>query len=156
MVKDERNRFDLGAFKALGGVHAVARILEDLTGATPAALVEREADASAHTFVCATAGNHGYALAAGARLFGAKARIHLSAQVSETFAERLAAKGAKVVRSGDTYEESVRAAIADAERTGAIHLADGSWPGYTEPPRRVMEGYTVIGMELADHFTSTG
>jgi diaminopropionate ammonia-lyase len=62
---------------------------------------------------------------------------------------RLSAKGAEVVRSGAVYEDSIAAAIADAEATGAIHLADGSWPGYTEPPRLVMEGYTVMAEETA-------
>lgn len=42
--------------------------------------------------------------------------------------------------------------MADAEGTGAIHLADGSWPGYSEPPRLVMEGYTIIAEELRESF----
>lgn len=155
LVKDETARMGLGAFKALGGVYAVARLLEARLGVAAQTLVGAKAAAGV-TFVCASAGNHGMAVAAGARLFGAKARIHLSPQVPETFAERLHGRGAEVVRSGGTYEESVAAAVADAETTGAIHLADGSWPGYTEPPRLVMEGYTVIAEEMRRDFAATG
>ncbi len=149
MLKTESARMGLGAFKALGGVYAVAQLL----GGDLATLASGEAGRGT-TFVCASAGNHGLSVAAGARLFGAQARIHLSAQVAESFANRLRAKGAEVVRSGHDYEASVAAAIADAEATGALHLADGSWPGYTEPPRLVMEGYTIIARELMDQVTT--
>ncbi|SDC42098.1 pyridoxal-phosphate dependent enzyme [Ruegeria marina] len=156
-VKDESRRMGLGAFKALGGVYAVARLVARHLGCDePAELITDavRSRASDLTFVCASAGNHGMAVAAGARLFGARARIHLAATVPESFAARLRGKGAEVVRSGAVYDEAVAAAIADAETTGALHLADGSWPGYTEPPRLVMEGYTVIAGEMRDSFAA--
>ncbi|MBW4708112.1 pyridoxal-phosphate dependent enzyme [Roseobacter sp. YSTF-M11] len=159
-IKDETNRMGLGAFKALGGVYAVARLIEhhleqDLA---PDMFVSDHvrARAATLTFVCASAGNHGMAVAAGARVFGARCRIHLAETVPEDFATRLKAKGATVVRSGSTYEQSVQAAIADAEETGALHLADGSWPGYTEPPRLVMEGYTVLAEEMRESLEASG
>ncbi|WP_158963737.1 pyridoxal-phosphate dependent enzyme [Chachezhania sediminis] len=155
-VKDETRRMGLGAFKALGGVYAVARLAAEATGVkvTPdmAFIDALRARAGDLTFVCASAGNHGMAVAAGARLFGAKARVILADPVPEAFADRLRARGAEVARRGAIYEESVAAAIEDAESTGAIHLADGSWPGYTRPPLLVMEGYTVIASELAAEF----
>ncbi|SHH33347.1 diaminopropionate ammonia-lyase [Cognatiyoonia sediminum] len=156
LIKDETDRMGLGAFKALGGVYAVAKLIEarhsgavEAAGFQSAALREL---ASEMTFVCASAGNHGLAVAAGAKLFGACARIFLSKTVPEDFALRLKDKGAEVVRAGEDYEGSVAAAIEDAERTDALHLADGSWPGYTEPPRLVMEGYTVIAEEMRRQF----
>ena len=154
-LKDETDRMKLGAFKALGGVYGVARLIEreldiNLAALAPDSLPLEKA--ASMTFVCASAGNHGLAVAAGARLFGAKARIHLARPVPKEFEERLIAKGAQVARSGDDYEQSVQAAMADAEKTGAVHLADGSWRGYTEPPRVVMEGYTVLAQELREAF----
>lgn len=151
-IKDETGRMGLGAFKALGGVYAVARLIEAKTG-QPA---DPQTPQPQLSFVCASAGNHGMAVAAGASLFGARARIHLADTVPEGFAERLRAKGAEVVRSGATYEDSIAAAIEDAEHSGAQHLADGSWPGYTEPPRLVMEGYTVIAEEMRERFERSG
>ncbi|PTX55678.1 diaminopropionate ammonia-lyase [Litoreibacter ponti] len=142
-MKDESARMGLGSFKALGGAYAALRLIE-------------RAGTADLTFVTASAGNHGLSVAAGAQAFGARARIYLSATVPEPFAARLRALGAEVVRSGADYEASVRAAIKDARETGACHLADGSWPGYTEPPRLVMEGYTVIAEELASQLRAVG
>lgn len=160
LIKDETNRMGLGAFKALGGVYAVARLIETQCGRPldPQDFLTEPVREIARTmtFVCASAGNHGLAVAAGAKLFGAKARIHLAHTVPEDFARRLQDKGAEVVRSGADYEESVAAAIADADQSGAVHLADGSWPGYTVPPRHVMEGYTVIAEEIRLSCEETG
>ena len=159
-IKDETRRMGLGAFKALGGVYAVAQLIaKELE--TPVAASDFQGEtvrrrAATMTFVCASAGNHGMAVAAGAVLFGAKARIHLADTVPEDFARRLRSKGAEVVRSGASYEDSIAAAIGDAQESGAIHLADGSWPGYTEPPRLVMEGYTVLAEEMRAEFSRSG
>ena len=142
-IKDERARMGLGSFKALGGAYAALRMIE-------------EAGRPDLTFVTASAGNHGLSVAAGARAFGARARIVIADTVPGAFAARLRAEGAEVVRSGADYAASVAVAIADAEATGAIHLADGSWPGYTEPPRLVMEGYTVLAEEMRDAFAASG
>ena len=157
-VKDETQRMGLGAFKALGGVYAVFRLLAE--GDAPSARVvetpQFKDKAAATVFVCASAGNHGMAVAAGARIFGARARIYLAETVPDGFADRLRAKGAEVVRAGADYEASVQAAIADAENTGAMHLADGSWPGYTTAPFFVMEGYTVMAAEMRGEFERRG
>ena len=164
LAKNETQRMGLGAFKALGAPYAVARILEDAwqekTGKPPSRVPLADAGfrefAAAHTFVCASAGNHGMGVAAGARSMGAKARIHLAGTVPQSFGDRLKALGAEVVRSGEDYDESVAAAIADAASSGATLLADGTWPGYTEIPKLVMEGYCVIAEELRRRFETDG
>lgn len=156
IIKDESNRMGLGSFKALGGFYAVAQLISKqvdkqlLPNDYLSATVKKIAKDI--TFVCASAGNHGIAVAAGAKVFGASARIHLAKTVPEEFAICLRRKGAEVIRSGSTYEESILAAVADAQSTNTIHLADGSWPGYTEIPQLVMEGYTVIAEELRQEF----
>jgi diaminopropionate ammonia-lyase len=155
-LKDETQRMGLGAFKALGGVYAVAQLIRGNDLSPNVTLTAMREKAKGLTFVCASAGNHGMAVAAGARIFGAKARIHLSEIVPDDFVVKLKAQGAEVVRSGTTYEESVQIAIIDAAENDHIHLADGSWEGYTEPPRLVMEGYTVIAEEMRRSFTETG
>ena len=164
IAKDETQRMGLGSFKALGGVYAVAALLiqahEQKTGQAvdPSSLTSDafKAFAADYTFVCASAGNHAMAVAAGANIFGAKSRIHLARSVPESFADRLRAKNAEAIWSGDVYEESMKAASEDAETTGAILLADGSWPGYTEPPSLVMEGYTVMAEEMREAFEQSG
>ena len=156
LIKDESTRMGLGSFKALGGFYAVAQLIANEVN-RPLAPDEYfsfaiQQIARDMTFVCASAGNHGLSVASGAKTFGAKSRIHLAKTVPEDFANRLRAKGAVVIRSGLTYEDSVAAATEDADLNNAIHLADGSWLGYTEPPRLVMEGYTVIAEELRMNF----
>ncbi len=159
-IKDETSRMGMGAFKAIGGIYAVARLIQDhwksKTGKELSAIdllnPEVQEFASDMTFVCASAGNHGLAVATGARLFGAKSRIYLAHSVPTDFEDRLNKAGADVVRSGDTYDESVAAALADTEETGDLLLADGSWEGYTYPPSLVMEGYTVIAEEMRQVF----
>jgi len=160
-IKDESHRMGLGSFKALGGIYAVATLLAQgwlaVTGKSLTleqySSIEFKEFSSSTTFICASAGNHGLAVASGAKIFGAKAKIHLSEQVPEEFEKRLIEKLAVVVRSGRTYEESVDAAIKEANTGNGVLLADGSWQGYTSPPSLVMEGYTVIANELREQFT---
>lgn len=145
-AKDERGRMGLGSFKALGAAHAIAKL---------AASLMPEADdlsqaLAGETFICASAGNHGLSVAAGARIFGARAVIYLSEAVPDVFAQQLRAKGADVVVEGADYEASMAAAMATAEREGWRLLSDSSWPGYIDPPRDVMEGYLVMAAEAAE------
>lgn len=142
-LKDERGRMGLGSFKALGAAHAIARAAAETDGPWERALAGR-------TFVTASAGNHGLSVAAGARVFGARAVIYLAETVPEGFAARLRAKGAEVVRAGAAYEQSVAAAQAVADERGWTLLSDSSWPGYTDLPWRVMEGYLQLAAEAVD------
>ncbi|GGD47762.1 pyridoxal-phosphate dependent enzyme [Sinisalibacter lacisalsi] len=143
VLKDERARMGLGSFKALGAAHAIAREAA-ATGAQ-----DWGRALSGRVYVTASAGNHGLSVAAGARLFGARAVIYLAETVPAAFANRLAAKGAEVVRAGASYEESMDAAEAAAETQGWTLLSDSSWRGYTELPLRVMEGYLQLAEEAA-------
>ncbi len=156
IIKDESERMGLGSFKALGGFYAVAQLIAMQTRQTFAPneylSPTMKATAKYMVFVCASAGNHGISVAVGAKIFGARCRIHLAKNVPEEFAIRLRAQGAEVIRSGKTYEDSVSIAMVDAKNLNAIHLADSSWPGYTEIPRLVMEGYTVIAEEMRQEF----
>lgn len=146
-IKDETARMGLGSFKALGAAHAIARAALDVAGATATDDALRTALAGT-TWVCASAGNHGLSVAAGARVFGARAVIYLADAVPDAFADRLRARGADVVRPGGDYEAAMRAAEADATTHGWTLLSDSSWPGYVELPARVMEGYLVMADEI--------
>ncbi|MEZ7831416.1 MAG: pyridoxal-phosphate dependent enzyme [Gammaproteobacteria bacterium] len=159
LIKDETNRMGLGSFKALGGIYAVAKfLLEQWQKENGSELpVQRLTDpeirswSNKFTFVCASAGNHGIAVAKGAELFNANSRVHIAHSVPASFAQRLATLGAVVIRSGETYEESMVAAMND-NLNGETLLADSSWPGYYHLPMLVMEGYTVIAEEMRQVF----
>jgi len=142
-AKDERGRMGLGSFKALGAAYVIAHAAaktgtDDLTQAL-----------RGQVYVTASAGNHGLSVAAGARLFGARAVIYLAETVPEGFAERLRAKGAEVVREGTIYEASMAGAMRAATENGWTLLSDSSWPGYFEIPHRLMEGYLAMAEEAA-------
>ncbi|MCG8415639.1 MAG: diaminopropionate ammonia-lyase [Pseudomonadales bacterium] len=162
LIKDETNRFGLGAFKALGGIYAVAMFLidrwqtEHQAELDPNKLFDQELQSWSNqfTFVCASAGNHGMAVAKGAQLFNAKCRVHLADNVPFSFEEKLESLGAEVVRSGTVYEDSMQAARDESDfgDDTVVLLADSSWPGYTKMPTLVMEGYTVLAEEMRRHF----
>lgn len=155
-VKDESQRMNLGSFKALGGAYAVAQMLLDKAATTDITSTAAIAVAKNTTFITASAGNHGLSVAAGARLFNANAVIVLSTAVPETFAARIRASGAQVVRVTGDYADSVEHAIKCAAEKDYLLLADGSWAGYTARPALVMEGYTVLAEEARLSFAKSG
>ena len=99
-------------------------------------------------YVTASAGNHGLSVAAGARVFGARAVVYLAETVPESFAARLRGKGAEVVRAGADYAGSMAAAEAAAAAGEGVLLSDSSWPGYMALPHRLMEGYLAMAAEI--------
>ena len=141
-IKDERERMGLGSFKALGASHAIAKQVPPEQFDTPGQALK------GRVFVTASAGNHGLSLAAGARVFGARAVIYIAETVPEAFAELLRARGAEPVRAGAVYEESMAAAERAARENGWDLISDSSWPGYVDPALDVMEGYLIMGAEI--------
>jgi diaminopropionate ammonia-lyase len=61
--------------------------------------------------------------------------------------DAIARYGAQVIRDPGGYDDAVRRAAADAEANGWIVISDTSWEGYTDIPRDVMHGYTVMAHE---------
>ena len=162
--KDESSRFGLGSFKALGGAYAVARLLQRLLSAQlrqPVAVGDlvdgtlRDAT-QLITVTCATDGNHGRAVAAGARHFGCRCVIFLPATVSAGREAAIRAFGADIMRIDGNYDAAVRAAAATAAERGWQVVSDTSWPGYAAVPRDVMQGYTVMLIETLAQLRSTG
>ena len=155
-LKDEAGRFGLGSFKALGGAYAVAEVVAGelaRRGVAPAAtsaelMAGRWQEATAAiTVTCATDGNHGRAVAWGARRSTAGAVIFIHEGVSAGRAAAIAAYGAEIRRVPGTYDDSVRVAAAEAAANGWFVVSDTSWQGYTEVPRAIMQGYRVMADE---------
>ncbi len=134
--KDERGRFGLGSFKALGGAYAVLRQVRN--AGRPAGEI---------VVTCATDGNHGRSVAWGAKRFGCRCVIYIHETVSKGRADAIAAYGAEVRRVPGTYDDAVRQAAADAAANGWIVVSDTSYPGYVDIPRDVMQGYAVMADE---------
>ncbi len=159
-VKDESVRFGLGSFKALGGAYGVLRAMMDRnadaetggftrpTGSDAGPRSgERRTRPTTPTVTCASDGNHGRAVAWGARMFGLDAVIYLPAHVTEGRAAAIRSFGAHVVRVDGEYDDAVAQAARDARANGWTVISDMSYPGCTEIPRVVMAGYTVMAEE---------
>ena len=104
--------------------------------------------AAGMTFACATDGNHGQSVAAGARLVGARAVIFVHEGVSAERRSAIAHFGADLREVRGSYDDAVAESLRQCEANGWTLLSDTSWPGYTEVPALVMQGYTAMAHEL--------
>ena len=149
MVKNEGKR-PLGSFKSLGGMYAGLRALARHTGADGIeALIASGPHKDLPALICASDGNHGLAVAAGAKLAGAHARIYLPASVPETRAKRISNEGAEIIRVAGTYEDAVAAAAKAAKKGEGILISDTTDMCDDPAVADVMAGYSVIAKEIA-------
>jgi len=154
--KDEAFRLGLNSFKALGGGFAVMELVrrqaETALGrtVTPSQVFDEDVRSVAHemTVTCASDGNHGRSVAAGANLVGAQSVIFLHDGVSAARVERITDLGAKVVRVSGTYDQSVEQSRTEAERSGWIPVPDTADNVDDEAPALIMRGYTVLIDEM--------
>ena len=135
-LKDESDRMGLPAFKILGASWAIERSLAERSDVT--------------TLVCASAGNHGRAVAREAARRGLACRVLLPARSAPARREAIAAEGAEVVVVDGGYEEAVVRAAAEGAEPGCLELADVGAPG--GPAEWVMEGYATLFAELGRTF----
>jgi diaminopropionate ammonia-lyase len=156
-VKDESQRFGFGAFKALGGVIAVANVLTGAVGEAYHSSVtfesvmkgEHKEITGRFVFTAASSGNHGRSVAAGAKLFGNRCVIFLPKFTSAEKEAAIRARGAEVIRVDGDYDTAVAECRRQAETNGWTIISDTSWEGYDSVPRSVMRGYCVLVHEAA-------
>ena len=157
LYKDERQRFGLGSFKALGGAYAVANVLRHKVMAARglAHVNSRELLSGAFkdiiaqaTVTCATDGNHGRSVAWGAQLFGCPCVIYVHEHVSQGRRDAIARYGADVREVKGNYDDAVRHAAATAATQGWTVVSDTSYSGYRDIPLDVMHGYGVMAAEI--------
>jgi diaminopropionate ammonia-lyase len=141
-VKDESARMGLTSFKALGGPYAVAELAREAA--------DERGDGAGLTFVCATDGNHGRAVAFGARLAGARAVVFVHPRVEKTRREAIANEGAQVVEAPGVFEDALDAAEAAAHENGWILVSDTARPGYERIPALIMRGYAHLAAEALE------
>lgn len=149
MVKDETARFGLPAFKTLGARYAMERLGRHALRAG---------------VVCATAGNHGRAVARAAADMAVKCTVFVPAisgeagvderRVREARIAGMHADNAHVIDVAGTYEEAVEMAAARARTDGSMVVSDTGWPGYEEIPRDIMAGYTRLVTEASQQWSA--
>jgi len=156
-VKDERRRFGLRSFKALGGPYAVLELarqwqsersgreilIDDLLKPERQPLKEL-------VVICASAGNHGQGVAAGARLIGAPCKIFLPENTAEKRKEAIRVLGAEIITVGADYDAAVTEAFVQAREHNWLFVPDSSLHGDSAAPELVMLAYGTIIREAYD------
>ncbi len=155
--KDESKRFGLKSFKALGGAYAVACVLRlHLNKILPNDDIQNKDILAGKyseilkefTVATATDGNHGRSVAWGAQQCGIKCYIYMHKAVSKNRAISVEKFGAKVVWVDGNYDDSLVMVKRDATRNKWQIISDTSYAGYTDVPKYVMAGYTVMTHEI--------
>jgi len=93
--------------------------------------------------VTASGGNHGIGVAYAASRVGAEAVVFLPESAPASTERRLAALGARSIRGGLAWDDAWQAALAHAEREGALAVHP-----FEDP--RVIAGQGTVGLELFD------
>ncbi|PSU29059.1 diaminopropionate ammonia-lyase [Photobacterium lutimaris] len=153
LVKDEAYRFDLNAFKMLGGAYAIARLLCDEfkldINAFDFAKLKNDITEKM-TFATATDGNHGRGVAWAANKLGQNAVVYMPKGAADERVNNIRALGAECIVTDMNYDDTVRLAIKTADENGWKVVQDTAWEGYTEIPTWIMQGYTTMAAEAVD------
>lgn len=164
LIKDESQRLGLNAFKVLGASFAMAKIIQSVLihndyGARflfdPHALnfqliKEISEEIKDLTFVTATDGNHGRAIAWCAEKFGCKAVVYMPKGSSRFRLESILSHGARAEITELNYDETVRYAAKKGENNHWNLLQDTSWSGYELVAKNIMIGYQTILSEFVE------
>lgn len=159
LVKDESYRFNLNAFKMLGGSYAIARLL----------CQENNIDISEFdfesfkknckekmTFATATDGNHGRGVAWAANKLGQNAVVYMPKGAAQERVDNIRALGAECIVTDLNYDDAVRLAIKNADENGWKVVQDTAWENYEEIPTWIMQGYTTLAAEAVEQMKEMG
>ena len=163
-VKNESYRFGLNAFKVLGGSFAMGRYIAKEMGRDVAEMTYDYLTSEAFrqefgqaTFFTATDGNHGRGVAWAANKLGQKAVVHMPKGSSQPRFDNIAREGAQVSIEEVNYDDCVRMAAAEAEKTEhGVIVQDTAWEGYEEIPAWIMQGYGTMASESAQQLRQIG
>ncbi|MBD5559368.1 MAG: diaminopropionate ammonia-lyase [Clostridia bacterium] len=162
--KDESYRFGLNAFKVLGGSYAIGRFVAQQTGRDIDEISydvltgdDLKKDFEGAVFYTATDGNHGRGVAWAANKLGQKAVVYMPRGSSPTRLENIRKENAQASIQDLNYDECVRLAAAEAEKTpNGVIVQDTAWEGYEDIPSWIMQGYGTMAMEAAEQLEAAG
>jgi len=150
-IKDEAQRFGLKAFKGLGGVWAIYKVINDELGLNNPTLDEifkHRDKLSKMTFITTTDGNHGKGVSWAAGLFGCKSYVYMPRGTVEVRAQAIRDAGSATVKITDmNYDDCVKYTARLAEENHWHLIQDTSWAGYEEIPAQIMLGYSTLAYE---------
>lgn len=151
LVKDESYRFGLNAFKILGGIYAIAKLLcEELGLAIETVELDslRRHIAQPLTFATATDGNHGRGVAWAAQQLGQRAVIYMPKGAAQQRVDNIRQLGAECIVTEMNYDDTVRHVVELAASNGWKVVQDTAWQGYVDIPTWIMQGYSTLASEV--------
>ena len=162
-IKDESKRFGLNAFKGLGVLYSLFRVVcrelnldaKSVTFDDLKKPAQRE-KCKKMIFIATTDGNHGKGLAWAAHQLGCKAHIYMPVGSSPARAEAIRIFGAECTIMETGYDDTVRMTAQLAVENGWFLVQDTSWPGYTDIPSWIVQGYTTMAEEAAVQIEAAG
>ena len=154
-VKDESYRMGLKAFKSIGVVYGVSKVISQKLGVSLDDIdfdyfLQPEVNKKIKDIVliAATDGNHGKGLAYAAKLLGCKCHIYMPSQTAKARVTAIENLGASVEVTKFNYDDTLRLVIEKAEEMDWCHVQDQAWEGYTERTNFISQGYTAIADEI--------
>jgi threonine dehydratase len=123
-----------GSFKLRGAYNRIARLSDD---------------EKARGVVCASAGNHAQGVALAARMQGVKATVFMPVEAPLPKLIATQAYGAEVRSVGDTFDESLEAALAFVEEQGGVFV-------HPFDHRDIIAGQGTLGLELVEQVPEAG
>jgi diaminopropionate ammonia-lyase len=104
--------------------------------------------------ITATDGNHGRAVARMARIFGLPAHVFMPAGAVADRVEAIRSEAADVVIVEGDYDAACAAAAAAVDDEACL-ISDMSWPGHTQVPQWVSDGYRTLLLEIDEVVSRT-
>ncbi|WP_226036123.1 diaminopropionate ammonia-lyase [Aquibacillus saliphilus] len=160
-VKDESQRYNLNAFKVLGGLYAIAKYIGNQLGIPDEQLTfdklkspSVKESLGTLTFVSATDGNHGRGVAWAAQQLGHQAVIHMPKGSSSRRLQHIHDCGAEGYITDWNYDKTVEYVANSAKENGWVVIQDTAWEGYEEIPKWIMQGYSAIATEVINQSES--
>lgn len=153
LIKDESQRFNLNAFKMLGGTWAVAQLLckiWQLDVATFSFDTFRQQPHPPLTLATTTDGNHGRGVAWAAKALGQHAVIYMPKGSSAARVKHITDLGAECIVTDMNYDDTVRLTLRHAQEKGWHMVQDTAWQGYAEIPTWIMQGYATLADEAVE------
>ncbi len=156
-VKDESYRMGLNAFKSIGVIYGVSKVIcnkldislddIDFDYFLKPEINQKIKDI---VLIAATDGNHGKGLAYSAKLLGCKCHIYMPSQTAPARVKAIEDLGASVIVTEYNYDDTLKLVIKKAEEMSWCHVQDQAWEGYTQTTNYISQGYTIIADEIRE------
>lgn len=154
-VKDESFRFNLNAFKVLGGSYAIGKYIKEKLNLPDEQFNcetilcdDIKKQLGNLTFITATDGNHGRGVAWTAHRLNQNSVVYMPKGSAQERLDNIKALGAEASITELNYDDAVRLANKHAKENGWIMVQDTAWDGYEEIPLWIMQGYTTMAYEI--------